>query len=207
MLFRRVTLVDWGKGSRFLHVVFNLSCLWFVHTFRYLLILVCPKSLPTEETDNKETINTINYPNAYPGNLRCVWNIRLSESSTIKLDFKPKYQFSCDNDILRVYDSGPSSDLIPFNPWCKDLPKFIFSSGPKMRVEFMAAGKSNEMGFMATIRYIKKNAGTVFCLFPYMHIYTPFSNTHIAFHKFCEESQRWGVRYTETIGFNRNKEN
>ena len=128
--------------------------------------IVCPMS---KESDTTGTINTINYPNAYPGNLDCTWDIRgSSENTVIKLDFIPGSKFLCNKDMLRVYDSGPASEFIPFEPWCSNnLPKFIFSSGSRLNVKFQTDSKSNQNGFMATFRFIKKNAGTV-CINSYL---------------------------------------
>lgn len=107
------------------------------------------------------TINTFNYPNLYPGNLNCAWDIRgLTENNLIKLDFASGSEFLCGQDVLQVYDSGPSSEWIPFEPWCGDnLPNFIFSSGTKLHIEFESGSKSNHKGFRATYKFIKKNAG------------------------------------------------
>ena len=123
----------------------------------------------SKESDTTGTINTINYPNAYPGNLDCTWDIRgSSENTVIKLDFIPGSKFLCNKDMLRVYDSGPASEFIPFEPWCSNnLPKFIFSSGSRLKIKFQTDSKSNQNGFMATFRFIKKNAGTV-CINSYL---------------------------------------
>ena len=106
-------------------------------------------------------ISTFKYPNAYPGNLNCTWKIRgVSQDNVIKLDFNTGSQFSCQKDVLRVYDLGPSSELIPFQPWCShNLPDFLFSSGSELRVNFNSGTTSNENGFKARFRFIKKNAG------------------------------------------------
>ena len=114
--------------------------------------------IKSSDTTSTGTINTFNYPNLYPGNLKCAWSIHgLCEDNVIKLDFTSGSEFFCSQDVPRVYDSSPSSEWIPFDPWCSDnIPSFIFSSGTKLRVSFESDSKSNQRGFKATFRFIKK---------------------------------------------------
>ena len=148
--------------GRNLHIIFssNFDVIGGGFQATYVTIKdedVCPMF---KEGDATGTINTINYPNVYPGNMNCTWDIRgLSEDTVIKLDFISGAQFPCNNDVLRVYDSGPSSELIPFPYWCADnLPKTLFSSGPSLNVKFQTDSKSSQKGFKAKYRFIKKNA-------------------------------------------------
>ena len=118
---------------------------------------VCPLSMPKDGTNGN--IRTVNYPNQCPGNIDCIRKISGQSDDVIRLEFNPGSQFG-HKDILQLYDSGPSSEWLPFQRWSSnDLPDFIFTSGPRLLIKFQTDAKSDSKGFKAVFRFVKKNTG------------------------------------------------
>ncbi|XP_028403901.1 cubilin-like [Dendronephthya gigantea] len=162
-------LGDWCTSSlnvisreRDLHIVFTSNFDFIGGGFhaKYVSIKdeeVCPLSMSKDGTNGN--IHTMNYPNPCPGNMNCIRRINGQSDDVIRLQFDPDSRIG-HKDILNLYDSGPSSEWLPFQRWSSnDLPDFIFTSGPRLQVEFQTDVKSDSNGFKASFRFIKKNTG------------------------------------------------
>lgn len=102
------------------------------------------------------TITSKNYPNPYPHNTDCTWNIRVATGRTVAItfeDFNIERHTSCNFDYVAVYD-GPDSNATQLMRTCGNtLPNngsAIHSSANEIFVRMRSDPTSNARGFKAS---------------------------------------------------------
>ncbi|XP_014800728.1 PREDICTED: deleted in malignant brain tumors 1 protein-like isoform X2 [Calidris pugnax] len=91
------------------------------------------------------------YPNSYPNNARCIWNIQLPQ-----WDLRVELQFvdvelegnSCTYDAIKVYDGGYTGAPL-LGTVCRNDHRVFRSSGYQMTILFRSDGSVTQRGFQA----------------------------------------------------------
>ena len=126
----------------------------FRSPFACFLILIHYSLLYTEElcgdvfVEHSGEFTSLNFPNRYPNNLKCVWRISTDPNRRIALgtkdnefDVEPGSNiYSCNYDRVRVHD-GPDKSYRSLGTFCGNIDflrtfKTVYSTGPHLYVEF-----------------------------------------------------------------------
>lgn len=113
-------------------------------------------------------MKTPNFPNPYPRNRRCVWQITTDPGKRIALGVKSGL-FSveegssintCDRDYVAVYD-GDSKNSRKIGPFCGNTSRpfqTIHSTGRHLYIEFQSNSETQYSGF--ELKYTTYRRGT-----------------------------------------------
>ncbi|XP_071057045.1 cubilin homolog [Onthophagus taurus] len=113
--------------------------------------------------DTNRFLQTPNYPEEYPNDIECVWELHTGDGYHVGLIFDKRFHLetssNCENDFIHIYDfKNGGWELI--NVLCgKDPPSFINSTSTKMKVLFRSNSKISQAGFRASW---SANCGGVF---------------------------------------------
>lgn len=170
-------------GSK-LHVLFYTDSLlsrdkgfkmqWFIH------------GCGGEMSGVEGSFSSPGYPNSYPHNKECIWNIRVAPGKSIQLtihDFDVEYQSSCNFDSLEIYTgldfySPRIAQLCTQTPSAN--PMQISSTGNELAVRFKTDNNINGRGFNASWRAVPGGCGGIFQI-PRGEIHSPnYPNSYSA---------------------------
>ncbi|XP_075049426.1 embryonic protein UVS.2-like [Mixophyes fleayi] len=103
--------------------------------------------------DRKGTVNSANYPFAYPNDASCVWLIRTpSDQVTLNFNaFDVQSSPNCVSDYIKIYDGPSRKSPVLLDKRCgsgKISP--IVASTNQMLIEFVSDGSGTGTGFKAT---------------------------------------------------------
>ncbi|KAK3728579.1 hypothetical protein QZH41_011661 [Actinostola sp. cb2023] len=96
------------------------------------------------------TIQSTNFPNNYPSNEYCTWEIRVPQGKQVRIDFQ-EFRTEANKDVVLVYDTGKTEPMIAFSG-IKDKPRALTSSGNSLRVRFISDGVHGNNGFKLTYK-------------------------------------------------------
>ncbi|NP_445784.3 cubilin precursor [Rattus norvegicus] len=107
------------------------------------------------------------YPNSYPHNKECIWNIRVAPGSSIQLtihDFDVEYHTSCNYDSLEIYagldfNSPRIAQLCSQSPSAN--PMQVSSTGNELAIRFKTDSTLNGRGFNASWRAVPGGCGGI----------------------------------------------
>ncbi|XP_067683134.1 mannan-binding lectin serine protease 1-like [Haliotis asinina] len=111
-------------------------------------------------TEAPGIIRSVNYPQRYPNNTICLYEIKAPPNKRVKLDFD---DFSlekepCEFDYLTVYD-GQSSASEVLGSYCGEhAPSYIVSSTNVLLLYFHSDDYVNERGFSLNYTFVDDNA-------------------------------------------------
>ena len=91
------------------------------------------------------TIQSTNFPNNYPSNEYCTWEIRVPKGKQVRIDFQ-ELRTEAGKDIVYIYDTAKAEPMIAFSG-IKDKPRAMTSSGNSLRVRFISNGLNSNNGF------------------------------------------------------------
>lgn len=91
------------------------------------------------------TVQSSNFPNNYPNNEYCTWEIRVPQGKKVRIDFE-EFRTEEGKDKLFIYDTGSVMPMIVFSG-IKDKPRALTSSGNSLRVRFVSDGANVNNGF------------------------------------------------------------
>lgn len=109
--------------------------------------------------DTRGSLQSPLFPDNYPGNVRCAWQIEQLPGHMIDLvldDFDLEFSINCTKDYFEVFD-GPDNTSISLGRYCgaKRPANHVTSSGNIMFVEFVADGRRSMKGFTVSYTGIK----------------------------------------------------
>ncbi|XP_039600800.1 discoidin, CUB and LCCL domain-containing protein 2 [Polypterus senegalus] len=132
---------------------------------------------------NSGTLSSINYPQTYPNNTVCEWEIRVGAGEQILFkfgDFDIEDSNSCHFNYLRIYDNiGPGRKEI--GKYCGlgvKWDKMIESSGNEVTIQFMSGTHKSGRGFLLSYS-TSAHPDLITCLDKGSHFSEP------EFSKFC----------------------
>lgn len=109
--------------------------------------------------DTRGSLQSPLFPDNYPGNVRCAWQIEQLPGHMIDLvldDFDLEFSINCTKDYFEVFD-GSDNTSISLGRYCgaKRPANHVTSSGNIMFVEFVADGRRSMKGFTVSYTGIK----------------------------------------------------
>lgn len=91
-----------------------------------------------------------NFPNNYPNNEYCTWEIQVPQGKKVRLEFE-ELRTEENKDFVFIYDTGKTDPVVAFSG-VKDKPRAITSSGNSLRVRFITNGDNFNNGFKVSYR-------------------------------------------------------
>lgn len=91
-----------------------------------------------------------NFPNNYPDNEYCTWEIQVPQGKKVRLDFE-ELRTEENKDFVFIYDTGKTDPVVAFSG-VKDKPRAITSSGNSIRVRFISNGDNTNNGFKVSYK-------------------------------------------------------
>ena len=91
-----------------------------------------------------------NFPNNYPNNEYCTWEIQVPQGKKVRLDFE-ELRTEENKDFVFIYDSGKTDPVVAFSG-VKEKPRAITSTGNSIRVRFIANGDNSNNGFKVSYK-------------------------------------------------------
>ncbi|XP_006145656.1 enteropeptidase [Tupaia chinensis] len=118
------------------------------------LVPTSPPELPTdcggpfELWEPNTTFSSMNFPNNYPNQAFCVWNLNAQKGKNIQLHFQ---EFNLENieDVVEIRDSGGDDSLLLAVYTGSDPVKDVFSTTNRMTVLFITNEMLTKRGFKA----------------------------------------------------------
>ena len=107
------------------------------------------------------------YPDHYPSNTRCGWQIEQLPGYVIDLvfdEFELEFSVNCTQDYLEVFD-GADNTSVSLGRYCgvKKSTDHVTSTGNLMFVEFVANGRITRKGFQVSYTGIKSGTNISIC--------------------------------------------
>lgn len=111
--------------------------------------------------DRKRIIQSPNYPEMYPNNAECLWELRTEMGYHIGLIFMSRFQIEesdgCANDFVEIWD-WRDDQWVSLGKKCgRTFPQMVNSTGYKMKILFRSNGQSTGTGFRVTRNEPKAN--------------------------------------------------
>jgi cubilin len=100
------------------------------------------------------TIQSPNFPNNYPSNEYCTWEIRVPQGKQVRLDFQ-EFRTEEGKDKVMIYDTSMVEPMIVFSG-IKDKPRALTSSGNTLRIRFVSDGANVNNGFKVSYKQTGK---------------------------------------------------
>ena len=100
------------------------------------------------------SFQSTNFPNNYPNNEYCTWEIQVPQGKKVLLDFE-ELRTEENKDFVFIYDTGKTDPVIAFSG-IKDKPRAITSSGNSIRVRFVSNGEYANNGFKVSYKQTGK---------------------------------------------------
>ncbi|XP_017282015.1 suppressor of tumorigenicity 14 protein homolog [Kryptolebias marmoratus] len=121
----------------------------------------CFHRLEAAEGEQTQTFASPGYPERYPSQSRCQWQIRASEENAIFVSFTVfDIEDDCSNDFVSIFDSLSPDDSQTITEQCGQRPPsnplMVMSSGNILLVTFIADTDVQKPGFSAEYRAIPK---------------------------------------------------
>ncbi|XP_072275195.1 dorsal-ventral patterning tolloid-like protein 1 [Pyxicephalus adspersus] len=104
-------------------------------------------------TQNSGVITSPMYPQYYPANSRCVWQITATSNFTIDIyftSFNLEIHPTCDFDYVKVYDGN-----LELGKMCGNETSSFSGSTSSMTIEFKSDGSVQNTGFKASYNFAK----------------------------------------------------
>nr|XP_008192422.1 PREDICTED: cubilin [Tribolium castaneum] len=103
--------------------------------------------------DRESIIQTPSFPNDYPNNAECLWELRSVEGFHIGLIFTTRFQIeetdNCENDFLEIWD-WRDDDWVSLGRKCgREFPKTVNSTSNRMKILFRSNERITGKGFRA----------------------------------------------------------
>ncbi|XP_058456836.1 cubilin homolog [Malaya genurostris] len=95
-----------------------------------------------------------NYPNSYPKNVECIWQLTASSGNSLRLYIQSlsiAESESCNTDYLEVRESSGSGKLI--GDYCGENPMLNLTSAKSFWIKFKTSNQSVAKGFLAEYSY------------------------------------------------------
>lgn len=96
------------------------------------------------------SFQSTNFPNNYPNNEYCTWEIQVPQGKKISLEFE-ELRTEENKDFVFVYDTGKTDPVVAFSG-VKDKPRAITSTGNSIRVRFISNGVNPNNGFKVSYK-------------------------------------------------------
>jgi len=96
------------------------------------------------------SFQSTNFPNNYPNNEYCTWEIQVPQGKKVRLHFE-ELRTEENKDFVFIYDTGKTDPVIAFSG-VKDKPRAITSSGNSIRVRFISNGENVNNGFKVSYK-------------------------------------------------------
>ncbi|BFZ17237.1 hypothetical protein BsWGS_20276 [Bradybaena similaris] len=101
------------------------------------------------------TITSPSFPDLYPPNKNCVWQIVAPDGHQININFThfdlEGHNQDCEYDSVRVSSGVGGNDLKPLGVFCgSTFPAAVTSEGSSLRIEFNSDNSVQKTGFVAT---------------------------------------------------------
>ncbi|KAM9309269.1 suppressor of tumorigenicity 14 protein homolog isoform 2-T3 [Pholidichthys leucotaenia] len=115
-----------------------------------------------EATKQNQTFSSPNYPDVYPSNARCQWQIRASQSDIVIVNFEIfNTEDDCNDDFVAIYDSFSPDDSQTITLQCgqnsHSNPMVFPSSGNIMLINFITDSHVQKSGFRAIYAAFPRN--------------------------------------------------
>ncbi|XP_063696850.1 cubilin homolog [Culicoides brevitarsis] len=113
-------------------------------------------------TKPRGTLTTPNYPNAYPHDVECVWDIQVDFGKTVELtitDLDIENSNDCKFDGLKITTGGDLNLDVATLCHSDRVERKIVAHGHQMRVHFFSDSSLNHRGFSATYNTIDAACG------------------------------------------------
>ncbi|XP_048192147.1 deleted in malignant brain tumors 1 protein-like [Perognathus longimembris pacificus] len=119
-----------------------------------------PSRGPTDEdfhcggllTNNSGSFSSPWYPQKYPTNVVCAWDIQVDSRARIRLTFetvKMEHFYGCPYDFIEIFD-GPQSESFSLGRFCSETTPILTSSSNRMAVVFHSDEIVTNIGFSAS---------------------------------------------------------
>ncbi|XP_012877446.1 PREDICTED: deleted in malignant brain tumors 1 protein-like [Dipodomys ordii] len=106
------------------------------------------------------------YPDNYPNNARCVWDIKVPSNHLVTITFRDvQLEGGCNYDYIEVFN-GPSHSSPIIARVCDGAVRSFTSSSNFMSIRFVTDGSITRRGFRAEYRSIRSNDSTSLSCLP-----------------------------------------
>ena len=116
----------------------------------------CPNT--TQESANKTTIISPNYPNNYSNQQDCTWKLTSPQSHFIEMEIEHfEVGYNC-NDYVEIIDELAISRSKKLLKFCGTTvpPKLLTSTGHEVIIRFNSRGPSGFKGFKINYKSVKR---------------------------------------------------
>lgn len=97
-----------------------------------------------------KTLQSPFFPDRYPNNIECVWDITVMEGLHIGFifdRFQLEESHNCENDSLKIFDYANADWKLIGNICGKNIPSYLNSTSNKMRIVFKTNNAVTGLGF------------------------------------------------------------
>ena len=103
--------------------------------------------------DNVQYITSTNYPDNYPDNQDCLWEINVDAGYIIALTFEDFQTEDCDFDYVELAETKSNiTKLIKKLCFTQGVNNTYFSTGSRMLLKFHSDGSKSFKGFKASFK-------------------------------------------------------
>lgn len=96
------------------------------------------------------SLQSTNFPNNYPNNEYCTWEIQVPQGKKVRLEFE-ELRTEENKDFVLIYDTGKTDPVVALNG-VKDKPRAITSTGNSIRVRFISNSVNTNNGFKVSYK-------------------------------------------------------